>query len=94
MAYGRSVVTKSDRHNITVKVALNTIFLILTLCLGLPIAWFSPGTPFSSTNNTDYYYIAVTGGAGPANPSGAHEFNPGFEWSSCVSIICFLCSVL
>ena len=37
-------------------------------------------------NTTD-----ATSGAGIANPSGAPEFTPGFEWGSCYSIFSFMC---
>ena len=32
-----------------------------------------------------------TSGAGTAYPSGAPEFTPGFQWSSCYSIYSFMC---
>ena len=30
-------------------------------------------------------------GAGTANPPGAHEFTPGFQWCSCYTIFSFMC---
>jgi hypothetical protein len=36
----------------------------------------------------------VTGGAGTAYPSGAHEFTHGFWWGSCYSIFSFMCNAL
>ena len=34
----------------------------------------------------------ATSGAGPTYPFGAHEFTPGFQWSSCYSIFSFMCT--
>jgi hypothetical protein len=33
----------------------------------------------------------ATGGTGTADPSGAPEFTPCFEWGSCYSIFSFMC---
>ena len=36
--------------------------------------------------------MGVTSGAGTANPSGALDFIPGFQWGSCYSTFSFLCN--
>ena len=36
----------------------------------------------------------ATSGSTSADPSGAPEFIPGFQWGSCYSIFSFMCSVL
>ena len=38
--------------------------------------------------------MGVAWGTGTDKPSGVPEFTPGFQWSSCCSILSFLCSVL
>ena len=40
------------------------------------------------------HMTAVTSGTGTSNPSGASEFTPSLQWSTCSSIFNFLCSVL
>ena len=72
-------------------------------CCFLTIVWTIPQICYWEAQYLICFYrhvgyqintTGVTSGAGTANPSGAPEFTPGFQWGSCYSIFSFTCLFL